>query len=91
MCSFYNTLSYSGQLFIPFTIAFLLIISHLYRLDPILVLLKQSEATPFRTLRIRDRYIWRVLLMRAVWVWFLVGVSSVVSTLVFWAIPGRRL
>ncbi|KAG8741961.1 Bud site selection protein, Revert to axial protein 1 [Ceratobasidium sp. 414] len=78
-------------LFIPFIIAFLLLISHQYELDPILVFLQQSETTPFRTLRIRERYVRNLLLGRAAWVCVLVAVLSVVFTIVFWAVPGRRL
>ncbi|KAG8678911.1 Bud site selection protein, Revert to axial protein 1, partial [Ceratobasidium sp. 394] len=78
-------------LFIPFTIAFLLLISHQYELDPILVFLQQSETTPFRTLRIRERYVRNLLLGRAAWVCVLVAVLSVVFTIIFWAVPGRRL
>ncbi|KAG9118387.1 Bud site selection protein, Revert to axial protein 1 [Ceratobasidium sp. 392] len=78
-------------LFIPFTIAFLLLISHQYELDPILVFLQQSETTPFRTLRIRERYVRNLLLGRAAWVCVLVAVLSVVFTMIFWAVPGRRL
>ncbi|KAF8603594.1 regulator of G protein signaling superfamily [Ceratobasidium sp. AG-I] len=78
-------------LFIPFTVAFLLLISHQYELDPILVFLQQSETTPFRTLRIRERYVKHLLLGRAAWVCVLVAVLSVIFTIIFWAVPGRRL
>ncbi|QRV93038.1 regulator of G protein signaling domain protein [Ceratobasidium sp. AG-Ba] len=78
-------------LFIPFTIAFLLLISHQYELDPILVFLQQSETTPFRTLKIKERYVRNLLLGRAAWVCVLVAVLSVVFTIIFWAVPGRRL
>ncbi|KAH7338401.1 hypothetical protein B0J17DRAFT_662386 [Rhizoctonia solani] len=78
-------------LFIPFTIAFLLLISHQYELDPILVFLRQSETTPFRTLRIKERYVKHLLMGRAAWVCLLVAVLSVVFTIIFWAVPGRRL
>ncbi|CCO32682.1 hypothetical protein BN14_06745 [Rhizoctonia solani AG-1 IB] len=78
-------------LFIPFTIAFLLLISHQYELDPILVFLRQSETTPFRTLTIKERYVKHLLMGRAAWVCLLVAVLSVVFTIIFWAVPGRRL
>ncbi|CAE6475023.1 unnamed protein product [Rhizoctonia solani] len=78
-------------LFIPFIIAFLLLISHQYELDPILVFLHQSETTPFRTLRIKERYVKHLLIGRAAWVCVLVTVLSVVFTMIFWAVPGRRL
>ncbi|QRV95343.1 regulator of G protein signaling domain protein [Ceratobasidium sp. AG-Ba] len=42
------------MLFLPFSVAFLLIVSHQYGLDPILAFLQQSETTPFKTLRVRE-------------------------------------
>jgi len=78
-------------LFIPFTIACLLLVSHQYELDPVLVFLNQSETTPFRTMQIREPYVRKLLLGRAVWVTFLITVLVLVLTLVFWAVPGHRL
>ncbi|KIJ36383.1 hypothetical protein M422DRAFT_34341 [Sphaerobolus stellatus SS14] len=78
-------------LFIPFSIAILCLISHQYELDPILVFLGQSETTPFRTLRIKEPYVGKLLLGRAIWVTFLVvGITTGLS-LMFWAVPGHRL
>ncbi|KAG6835678.1 hypothetical protein H0H93_015823 [Arthromyces matolae] len=54
-------------LFIPFTIAIVCLISHQYELDPILVFFGQSETTPFRTLTIREPYVRKLLLGRAIW------------------------
>ena len=79
------------QLFIPFTIAILLLISHQYELDPILVFLRQSESTPFRTLTIREPYVKKLLLGRGIWVTIVVAVLSTGLTLLFWAVPGYRL
>ena len=79
------------QLFIPFTIAILLLISHQYELDPILVFFRQSESTPFRTLTIREPYVKKLLLGRAIWVTIVVGALSTGLTLVFWGVPGHRL
>ncbi|KAH7890428.1 hypothetical protein F5I97DRAFT_1922760 [Phlebopus sp. FC_14] len=78
-------------LFIPFTIAILFLISHQYELDPILVFLGQSESTPFRTLTIREPYVKKLLLGRAIWVTTLVAVCVTALTLIFWAVPGHRL
>jgi hypothetical protein len=78
-------------LFIPFTIAFLLLISHQYELDPILIFLGQSETTPFRTINIREPYVKKILLGRAIWVTVLVAVFTTAITLMFWAVPGHRL
>ncbi|KAG2346583.1 hypothetical protein BDR05DRAFT_959516 [Suillus weaverae] len=78
-------------LFIPFAFAILFLISHQYELDPILVFLGQSESTPFRTLTIREPYVKRLLLGRAIWVTTLVSTCVVALTLLFWAVPGHRL
>lgn len=78
-------------LFLPFGIAILFLISHQYELDPILVFLGQSESTPFRTLRIREPYVKKLLLGRAIWVSVLVSACVVALTMIFWAVPGHRL
>ncbi|KAI0300484.1 RGS domain-containing protein [Multifurca ochricompacta] len=78
-------------LFIPFTFALLFLISHQYELDPILVFFEQSETTPFRTLRIREPYVRKLLIGRAIWVSMLVAVGVTALTLLFWAVPGHRL
>ncbi|KAF7795451.1 hypothetical protein EIP86_006612 [Pleurotus ostreatoroseus] len=78
-------------LFIPFTIAILFLISHQYELDPILVFLGQSESTPFRTLTIREPYVKKLLIGRAIWVSVLVAACVAGLTLLFWAVPGHRL
>lgn len=78
-------------LFIPFTLAVLFLISHQYELDPILILFNQSESTPFRTLSIKEPYVKKLLIGRALWVSMLVAACSVALTLVFWAVPGKRL
>ncbi|CAG7849010.1 SubName: Full=Related to RAX1-Protein involved in determination of budding patterns {ECO:0000313/EMBL:CCA67376.1} [Serendipita indica DSM 11827] len=79
-------------LFIPYTIAVLLLVSHQYELDPVLLLLfNQSETTPFRTLAVREPYVRKLLVGRAIWVSVLVAVIATVLTLIFWAVPGHRL
>ncbi|KAF8625694.1 hypothetical protein AX15_005264 [Amanita polypyramis BW_CC] len=78
-------------LYLPFTFAILFLISHQYELDPILVFLAQSETTPFRTLTIREPYVRKLLLGRAIWVTILVTAFSTGLTLLFWAVPGYRL
>lgn len=86
-----NLMLSSHQLFVPFTIACLFLVSHQYELDPILVFLNQSETTPFRTMHIREPYVRKLLLGRAVWVTFLITILVIVLTLVFWAVPGHHL
>ena len=72
-------------------VAILLLVSHQYELDPILVFLRQSESTPFRTLTIREPYVKKLLLGRAIWVTIVVAVLSTALTLLFWGVPGHRL
>lgn len=79
------------KLFIPFTFAILFLVSHQYELDPILVFFGQSETTPFRTLRIKEPYVKKLLLGRAIWVSILVAAFVAALTLIFWAVPGHRL
>jgi len=78
-------------LYLPFAFAIMFLISHQYELDPILVFLGQSETTPFRTLTIREPYVRKLLLGRAIWVSVLVAAFSTALTLLFWAVPGHRL
>jgi len=78
-------------LFIPFTLAILFLISHQYELDPILVFFGQSETTPFRTLTIKEPYVRKLLIGRAIWVSILVAAFVAALTLLFWAVPGHRL
>jgi hypothetical protein len=78
-------------LFIPFSLAILFLVSHQYELDPILVFLGQSESTPFRTLTIREPYVKKLLIGRAIWVSVLVSAFTVALTMLFWAVPGHRL
>ena len=79
------------QLFIPFSFAILFLVSHQYELDPILVFFGQSETTPFRTLTIREPYVKKLLLGRAIWVTVLVTAFVTALTMIFWAVPGHRL
>jgi ABC-type glycerol-3-phosphate transport system permease component len=79
------------KLFLPFTFAVLFLISHQYELDPILVFFGQSETTPFRTIRIREPYVRKLLIGRAIWVSILVAFGVAALTLLFWAVPGHRL
>ncbi|KAG2128641.1 uncharacterized protein EDB93DRAFT_1184068 [Suillus bovinus] len=61
------------------------------KLDSILVFLGRPESTPFRTLAIREPYVKRLLLERAIWVTTLVSTCVVVLTLLFWTVSGHRL
>ena len=56
-----------------------------------LVFFGQSESTPFRTLPIREPYVKKLLLGRAIWVSVVVALGTAALTLLFWAVPGKRL
>ncbi|SOV07093.1 related to RAX1 - Protein involved in determination of budding patterns [Ustilago sp. UG-2017a] len=76
---------------IPFSVAVLLLMSHQYELDPILVLLSQSETTPFRLIRIREPYVHRLLLQRSLGVLLLIALITAALTVLFVFVPGHRL
>jgi hypothetical protein len=67
------------------------LISYQYELDPILVFFGQSETTPFRLIRVREPYVKKLLLGRALWVSLMIVVTFTVLTIIFWAVPGHRL
>lgn len=76
---------------LPFAIAVLLIVSHQYELDPILALAQQSETTPFHLITVRERYVRKLLLQRALGVFFLVVLITAALTVLFVFVPGHRL
>lgn len=76
---------------LPFAIAVLLIVSHQYELDPILALAQQSETTPFKLITVREKYVRKLLLQRAVGVIFLVALITAALTVLFVFVPGHRL
>lgn len=76
---------------LPFSVAVLLLMSHQYELDPILVLLSQSETTPFRLIRIREPYVKRLLIQRSLGVLLLIALITAALTVLFVFVPGHRL
>ncbi|CBQ70354.1 related to RAX1-Protein involved in determination of budding patterns [Sporisorium reilianum SRZ2] len=76
---------------LPFSVAVLLLMSHQYELDPMLVLLSQSETTPFRLIRIREPYVHRLLLQRSLSVLLLIALITAALTVLFVFVPGHRL
>ena len=76
---------------LPFSVAVLLLMSYQYELDPILVLLSQSETTPFRLIRIREPYVHRLLLQRSLGVLLLIALITAALTMLFVFVPGHRL
>ncbi|GAA6022773.1 hypothetical protein JCM11491_005575 [Sporobolomyces phaffii] len=76
---------------LPFAFGVVNLVAHSYDLDPLMVFMGLSETTPFRTIGIREPYVRKLLFGRALWVTFLSTVIVAVLTVVFWAVPGKRL
>lgn len=87
---------------VPFLIAFYCLISSIYLIDPILVWLGFSESfskdklslngnTRSSLIRIREKFIYKLLLKRSLWVLFLVLLATAIFTLIFCLVPGHRL
>ncbi|ORY24862.1 putative Bud site selection-related protein [Naematelia encephala] len=76
---------------LPFIFGTNLLLSAYYSLSPFLAVLQQSETTPFRLIRVREGYVRRLLLMRALWIEALcIGITAVL-TVIFALVPGHRL
>ncbi|GAA5837743.1 hypothetical protein JCM3766R1_000571 [Sporobolomyces carnicolor] len=76
---------------LPFAVGVVNLVAHSYDLDPLMVFMGLSETTPFRTIGIREPYVRKLLFGRALWVTFLSTVIVAVLTVIFWAVPGKRL
>ncbi|GAA5995887.1 hypothetical protein JCM5350_004083 [Sporobolomyces pararoseus] len=76
---------------LPFTFGIVNLVAHSYDLDPLMVFMGLSETTPFRTIGIREPYVRKLLFGRALWVTFLSTIIIAVLTVIFWAVPGKRL
>jgi hypothetical protein len=76
---------------LPFFFAFNFLLSAYYSLSPILALFFQSETTPFRLITVRETYVRKLLLLRALWIEALVLFLTAVFTVIFTVVPGHRL
>jgi hypothetical protein len=79
------------QTLLPFFIATNLLLSAYYSLSPLLAAFQQSETTPFRTMRVREAYVRRLLAMRAAWIELVCVVLTAALVCVFVFVPGHRL
>lgn len=69
-----------------------LLFSAYYSLSPLLALLQQSETTsPFHFIRIREKYIKRLIGMRALWIEGLCILITAILVVIFTVVPGHRL
>lgn len=76
---------------LPFFFAFNFLLSAYYSLNPILAMFFQSETTPFRLITVRETYVRKLLLLRALWIEALVLFLTAVFTVIFTVVPGHRL
>ncbi|GAA5939327.1 Rax1p [Sporobolomyces koalae] len=76
---------------LPFAVGIVNLVAHSYDLDPLMVFMGLSETTPFRTIGIREPYVRKLLFGRALWVTCLSTIIIAVLTIIFWAVPGKRL
>jgi hypothetical protein len=79
------------QTILPFFIALNLLLSAYYSLSPLLALFQRSETSPFRTMRVREGYVRKLLAMRAAWIEAVCVVLTAVLACIFIFVPGHRL
>lgn len=78
---------------IPFLIAAYLLVTSIYLIDPILVWLGYGESyTNDRyMIKIRENFIYKLLLKRSIWVSALIILFTAIFTIIFSLVPGHRL
>lgn len=65
--------------------------SYQYSLDPVLALIGLSEYTPFNFSRVREPYVRKLLIRRALMVLAVTLVVDVALCVLFIFVPGKRL
>jgi len=65
--------------------------SYQYSLDPVLALIGLSEYTPFNFSRVREPYVRKLLIRRALMVLAVTLVVDVALCVLFILVPGKRL
>ncbi|KAK8846612.1 hypothetical protein IAR55_005698 [Kwoniella newhampshirensis] len=78
-------------LILPFIFATNLLIASYYSLSPLLVLFSQTETTPFRLLRIKEMYVRKLLMLRALWIELVCVLITAILVVIFTVVPGHRL
>lgn len=79
---------------VPFFIAFYCLISSIYLIDPILCWLGYSESfakSNSSIIKIREKFVYKLLFKRSLWVLLLILLFTAALTLVFSLVPGHRL
>lgn len=84
---------YRAVIVIPFLIGFYCLISSIYLIDPILCWCRLSESFVYNKsfIRIREKFIYKLLLKRSLWVLFLILLFTAIFTILFSLVPGHRL
>ncbi|KAI5968827.1 RAX1 [Candida theae] len=79
----------------PFLVAFYLVISSIYLLDPVMAWFGISETFSKKNgqslIRVREKFVYNFLLKRSLWVLFLILVLTAIMTILFSLVPGHRL
>lgn len=78
-------------LLLPFTVGVYFLASYQYSLDPILALIGLSEYTPFNFSRVRESYVRKLLVQRALMVLGWTALIDAALCLLFILVPGKRL
>jgi hypothetical protein len=76
---------------LPFTIGVYCLASYQYSLDPVMALLGLTEYTPFAFVRIREPYVRKLLVKRAITVLTVTILVDAAISLLFILVPGKRL
>ncbi|KAI0391480.1 putative RGS domain protein [Xylariaceae sp. FL0594] len=76
---------------LPFTIGVYCLCSYQYSLDPIMALLGLTEYTPFSFVRIREPYVRKLLIKRAITVLAVTVLVDAAILVLFILVPGKRL
>lgn len=80
---------------LPFLLAFYLIVSSIYLIDPIMawfgILETFSKKNGQSLLRIREKFVYNFIVKRSLWVLFLILVFTAIMTILFSLVPGHRL
>ncbi|RCK57653.1 Bud site selection protein RAX1 [Candida viswanathii] len=80
---------------VPYLFAFYFLISSIYLIDPIMAWLGISEtfskSNGRRVMKIREKFIYRFIVKRSLWVLFLILVFTAIFTVLFSLVPGHRL
>jgi hypothetical protein len=78
-------------LILPFTIGVYALASYQYSLDPVLALIGLSEYTPFNFSRVREQYVRKLLIHRALMVLAVTVIVDAALCVLFILVPGKRL